>query len=132
MANMQELQQAAERKAAILQGDAERIAKQHADGKLTARERVAKLLDEGSFVELDVLVSRNNDYAGVVTGYGTVEDRPVYVAAQDYTVHGGAMGAQQAQKICKVLDKLLYSSDIEPACSVCKRGGTKLYDYSLF
>ena len=124
MANMQELQQAAERKAAILQGDAERIAKQHADGKLTARERVAKLLDEGSFVELDVLVSRNNDYAGVVTGYGTVEDRPVYVAAQDYTVHGGAMGAQQAQKICKVLD--MAEKTGAPVIFLCDSAGVRL------
>ena len=107
MANTQELKQSLARKAAILQGDAERIAKQHADGKLTARERVEKLLDEGSFVELDALVSKGQDYAGVVTGYGTVQDRPVYVFAQDFTVHGGAMGSMQAKKICKVLDLAL-------------------------
>ena len=94
----QNLKQVLAKKQSILQGDAERIAKQRAAGKLTARERVAKLLDAGSFVETDALVSRNGDYAGVVTGSGTVQDRPVYVFAQDFTVHGGAMGQMQAQK----------------------------------
>ena len=70
-------------------------------GKLTARERVAKLLDAGSFVETDALVSRNGDYAGVVTGSGTVQDRPVYVFAQDFTVHGGAMGQMQARRLSR-------------------------------
>ena len=79
----QNLKQVLAKKQSILQGDAERIAKQRAAGKLTARERVAKLLDAGSFVETDALVSRNGDYAGVVTGSGTVQDRPVYVFAQD-------------------------------------------------
>ena len=78
----QNLKQVLAKKQSILQGDAERIAKQRAAGKLTARERVAKLLDAGSFVETDALVSRNGDYAGVVTGSGTVQDRPVYVAAR--------------------------------------------------
>lgn len=100
----QNLKQVLAKKQSILQGDAERIAKQRAAGKLTARERVAKLLDAGSFVETDALVSRNGDYAGVVTGSGTVQDSPVYVFAQDFTVHGGAMGQMQAQKIVKVLD----------------------------
>ena len=104
MVSTQDLKQVLAKKQAILQGDAERIAKQRAAGKLTARERVGKLLDAGSFVELDALVSKNNDYAGVITGYGTVQDRPVYLFAQDFTVHGGAMGEMQAKKICKVLD----------------------------
>ena len=69
----QNLKQVLAKKQSILQGDAERIAKQRAAGKLTARERVAKLLDAGSFVETDALVSRNGDYAGVVTGSGTVQ-----------------------------------------------------------
>ena len=77
----QDLKQVLAKKQAILQGDAERIARQRASGKLTARERVAKLLDAGSFVELDALVSREGDGAGVVTGYGTVQDRPVYLFA---------------------------------------------------
>ena len=124
MANTQELKQVLARKQAILQGDAERIAKQRSQGKLTARERVAKLLDQGSFVELDALVSRNNDYAGVVTGYGTVEDRPVYVFAQDFTVHGGAMGEQQAKKICKVLD--LAQKTGAPVVALCDSAGVRV------
>ena len=124
MANMQDNQTAARRRAAILQGDAERIAKQHADGKMTARERIARLLDEGSFVETDVLVSRNNDYAGVVTGYGTVEDRPVYVCAQDFTVHGGAMGVQHAGKILKVLD--MAEKTGAPVLFLCDSAGVRL------
>ena len=118
MANTLELKQA------ILQGDAERIAKQRAANKFTARERVAKLLDAGSFVELDALVSRNNDYAGVVTGCGTVNDRPVYLFAQDFTVHGGAMGEQQAQKICKVLDLAMKTG--APVIALCDSAGVRV------
>ncbi|MBR1686003.1 MAG: methylmalonyl-CoA carboxyltransferase [Clostridia bacterium] len=124
MANTQELKQAFARKAAILQGDTERIAKQHAAGKQTARERVEKLLDQGSFVELDALVSKSQDYAGVITGYGTVADRPVYLFAQDYTVHGGAMGTQQAQKICKVLD--LAQKTGSPVIALCDSAGVRI------
>ena len=118
MANTLELKQA------ILQGDAERIAKQRAANKFTARERVAKLLDAGSFVELDALVSRNNDYAGVVTGCGTINDRPVYLFAQDFTVHGGAMGEQQAQKICKVLDLAMKTG--APVIALCDCAGVRV------
>ena len=95
--NLEELNRKAEKGG----GDA-RIEKQHSVGKLTARERVAKLLDAGSFVETDALVSRNGDYAGVVTGSGTVQDRPVYVFAQDFTVHGGAMGQRRARRLRKL------------------------------
>ena len=124
MANTQELKQVLATKQAILQGDAERIAKQRAAGKLTARERVAKLLDAGSFVELDALVSTNKDYAGVVTGYGTVEDRPVYLFAQDFTVHGGAMGEMQAKKILKVLD--LAQKTGAPVVAMCDSAGVRV------
>lgn len=124
MANTQELRQALARRQAILQGDAGRIAKQRAQGKLTARERVAKLLDQGSFVELDALVSKDNDYAGVVTGYGTVEDRPVYLFAQDFTVHGGAMGELHAKKICKVLD--LAQKTGAPVVALCDSAGVRV------
>ena len=117
----QNLKQVLAKKQSILQGDAERIAKQRAAGKLTARERVAKLLDAGSFVETDALVSRNGDYAGVVTGSGTVQDRPVYVFAQDFTVHGGAMGQMQAQKIVKVLD--LAQKTGAPVIALCDSAG---------
>lgn len=120
----QNLKQVLAKKQRILQGDAERIAKQRAAGKLTARERVAKLLDAGSFVETDALVSRNGDYAGVVTGSGTVQDRPVYVFAQDFTVHGGAMGQMQAQKIVKVLD--LAQKTGAPVIALCDSAGVRI------
>ena len=120
----QNLKQALAKKQAILQGDADRIAKQRAAGKLTARERVMKLLDAGSFVEMDVLKSRDEDYAGVITGYGTVEDRPVYLFAQDFTVHGGAMGEMQAEKICKVLD--LAQKTGAPVIALCDSAGVRV------
>ena len=93
-----------EQKEALISGNAEKIAAQHASGKATARERIEMILDAGSFVETDTLLAENSDYAGVVTGYGTVDARPVYLFAQDFTVHGGAMGAAQAKKINKILD----------------------------
>ena len=102
-----------EAKATLAGGEA-RIAKQHEAGKLTARERIAALLDEGSFVELDKFVThRCADFGmqeqkilgdGVVTGHGTVEGRRVCVFAQDFTVFGGSLSGAYAQKICKVMD----------------------------
>lgn len=94
-----------ERKREIIAGDEAKIAKQKAAGKLTARQRVAMLLDEGSFVEIGALV-KSADATGesVVTGYGTIEARPVYVYAQDFTVKGGAVDALQAKKIVRVMD----------------------------
>ncbi len=99
---------------AALAGGAARIAKQHEAGKLTARERIEALLDEGSFVELDKFVThRCADFGmqdqkilgdGVVTGHGTVDGRPVCVFAQDFTVFGGSLSGAYAQKICKVMD----------------------------
>ncbi len=97
--------------AASLAGGGEaRVAKQHEGGKLTARERVAALLDEGSFEELDALkVHRTPGVEkipgdGVVTGFGRVDGRPVAVFAQDFTVFGGSLSEAYAQKICKVMD----------------------------
>jgi propionyl-CoA carboxylase beta chain len=99
---------------AIHAGSARAVEKQHARGKLTARERVGKLLDEGSFVELDELarhrstafgMERNRPYGdGVVTGYGTIDGRQVCVFAQDFTVFGGSLGQVYGEKICKVMD----------------------------
>lgn len=96
----------------ILKGDPKRIAKQHDSGKMTARERIAVLLDEGSFVELDRFVSHrcvNFDMAkkeipgeGVTTGYGTIDGRLVYVFAQDFTAEAGSLGEMHAAKIIKV------------------------------
>ena len=95
-------------------GGKRRIDKQHAKKKLTARERINYLLDEGSFEEMGVLVThRTTDFGmdkemyfgdGVVTGYGTINGRLVYVYAQDFTVFGGALSETHAEKICKVMD----------------------------
>jgi propionyl-CoA carboxylase beta chain len=99
---------------AELGGGKERIQKQHEAGKLTARERIDLLLDPGSFQELDKFVThRATDFGmadkkipgdGVVTGYGTVDGRKVFVFAQDFTVFGGSLSGAYAQKICKVMD----------------------------
>ena len=100
--------------AAIHAGSERAVEKQHARGKLTARERVGLLLDEGSFVEIDEL-ARHRSTAfgledrrpygdGVVTGYGTVDGRQVCVFAQDFTVFGGSLGEVYGEKICKVMD----------------------------
>ena len=99
---------------AYLGGGQKRIDKQHAQKKLTARERVTYLLDEGSFEEIGALVThRTKDFGmenqqfygdGVVTGYGTIHGRLVYVFAQDFTVFGGSLSETHAEKICKVMD----------------------------
>jgi propionyl-CoA carboxylase beta chain len=95
-------------------GGEERVAKQHAAGKLTARERIEAMLDPGSFQELDALVvHRSTDFGmdrqripgdGVVTGHGRIDGRPVFVFAQDFTVFGGSLSETFAEKICKVMD----------------------------
>jgi len=99
---------------AVHAGSARAVEKQHARGKLTARERVGLLLDEGSFVEIDELarhrstafgLEQRRPYGdGVITGYGTVDGRPVCVFAQDFTVFGGSLGEVYGEKICKVMD----------------------------
>ncbi|MGB5508528.1 acyl-CoA carboxylase subunit beta [Robiginitalea sp.] len=101
-------------KEAHLGGRVQRIERQHAQKKLTARERVTYLLDEGSFEEMGALVThRTRDFGmedqqyygdGVVTGYGTIDNRLVYVYAQDFTVFGGSLSETHAEKICKVMD----------------------------
>ncbi len=95
-------------------GGPEKVAKQHESGKMTARERVLQLLDDGSFEEMDKFVShRCTDFGmeklkvpgeGVVTGFGRINGRGVYVFAQDFTVFGGSLSYTHAQKICKVMD----------------------------
>ncbi len=99
---------------ARLGGGQKRIDAQHAKGKLTARERLDVLLDEGSFEEFDMFVThRAADFAirestiagdGVVTGWGTINGRLVYVFSQDFTVFGGSLSETHAQKICKIMD----------------------------
>src|SRR5438067_6459634 len=95
-------------------GGAARVEKQHAAGKMTARERVDFLLDEGTFQEFDRLVEhRSRDFGldkqkypgdGVVTGHGLIDGRKVFVFAQDFTVFGGSLSETHAEKICKVMD----------------------------
>jgi propionyl-CoA carboxylase beta chain len=102
------------RRRARLGGGQERIDQQHAKGKLTARERLELLLDDGSFVELDAFVThRSTDFGlaeqrilgdGVVTGHGTIDGRLVFVFSQDFTVFGGSLSEAHAEKICKVMD----------------------------
>src|SRR3990172_8270747 len=97
-----------------LGGGKERIEAQHARGKLTARERLNILLDEGTFQELDSLVTHRTTEFGlakqkyygdaVVTGYGRIDGRLVYVFAQDFTVFGGSLSEAVAEKVCKVMD----------------------------
>src|SRR5947199_6425117 len=93
-------------------GGSARLKAQHAKGKLSARERLDLLLDEGSFVELDrFVVHRSTDFGlenqkvygdGVVTGYGKIDGRLVYVFSQDFSVFGGSLSESFAEKICKV------------------------------
>jgi propionyl-CoA carboxylase beta subunit len=97
---------------ALLGGGEARIEQQHERGKLTARERLKLLLDDGSFVELDAFVTHRSPGLadqkilgdGVVTGHGTIEGRLVFVFSQDFTVFGGSLGEAYAEKICKVMD----------------------------
>src|SRR5262249_39303821 len=99
---------------AELGGGAARVEKQHASGKMTARERIEFLLDEGSFAEFDkFVVHRSRDFGmdkqvypgdGVVTGHGLIDGRRVFVFAQDFTVFGGSLSETHAEKICKVMD----------------------------
>ncbi len=104
----------------IMAGDAARIAKQHEGGKYTARERINKLFDAGSFVETDTL---KRD-AHVVTGYGTVHGRAAYCFAQDFTSLGGAMTAAQAEKILKVLRMAQMTG--APVIALCDSAGMSL------
>ncbi|HKM45040.1 MAG TPA: carboxyl transferase domain-containing protein, partial [Dysgonamonadaceae bacterium] len=95
-------------------GGEKRIEAQHQKGKYTARERIDMLLDEGSFEEFDMFVEhRSTNFGmdkkkflgdGVVTGYGTIEGRLVYIFAQDFTVFGGSLSETLALKICKIMD----------------------------
>jgi len=121
---------------AELGGGEERVEKQHEEGKLTARERTELLLDPGSFVELDKFkVHRCDDFGmqkkkilgdGVVTGYGTVEGRQVFVFAQDFTVFGGSLSGAYAEKICKVMD--LAVSTGCPVIGLNDSGGARIQE----
>ncbi|MEU5208108.1 acyl-CoA carboxylase subunit beta [Streptomyces sp. NPDC020742] len=117
-------------------GSARAVEKQHAKGKLTARERIDLLLDEGSFVELDEFarhrstnfgLEKNRPYGdGVVTGYGTVDGRPVAVFSQDFTVFGGALGGVFGEKIVKVMDFALKTGC--PVVGINDSGGARIQE----
>ena len=117
-------------------GGDERIEKQHEKGKLTARERIELLLDEGSFVELNPFIEhRSQDFGmdnvkapgeGVVTGYGKIEGRDVYLFAQDFTVFGGALGEMHAKKIANVMD--LAAKNGAPFIGLNDSGGARIQE----
>jgi acetyl-CoA/propionyl-CoA carboxylase carboxyl transferase subunit len=117
-------------------GGAERVERQHKAGKLTARERIDLFLDAGSFRELDALrVHDCHDFGmegkkvlgdGVVTGYGRVDGRLVYVFAQDFTVFGGSLGLVHAQKVCKIMDLALKNG--APVIGLNDSGGARIQE----
>ncbi len=121
---------------AHLGGGQKRIDKQHQKKKLTARERVNYLLDEGSFEEMGILVThRTTDFGmdkeiyfgdGVVTGYGTINGRLVYIYAQDFTVFGGALSETHAEKICKVMDLAMKVG--APVIGLNDSGGARIQE----
>lgn len=129
---------ALEKKIALahLGGGENRIAKQHEKKKLTARERIEYLMDEGSFEEIGMLVThRTTDFGmekelyygdGVITGYGTINGRMVYVFAQDFTVFGGALSETHAEKICKVMDMALKTGT--PMIGLNDSGGARIQE----
>ena len=124
------------RESARAGGGQKRIDAQHAKGKMTARERLAMLLDEGSFEEFDMFVQHRctnfgmdgNKYDGdgVVTGMGTIDGRLVYVYAQDFTVNGGSMSETMAQKICKVMDMAVRNG--APFIGINDSGGARIQE----
>jgi propionyl-CoA carboxylase beta chain len=121
---------------ALKGGGEKRIEAQHKKGKLTARERLQLLLDEGSFEEIGMLVThRSRDFGmekeiymgdGVVTGYGTVNGRTVYVYSQDFTVFGGSLSETHAEKICKIMDLAIQNG--APVVGLNDSGGARIQE----
>ncbi|MFA6945727.1 MAG: acyl-CoA carboxylase subunit beta [Pedobacter sp.] len=121
---------------ALLGGGKSRIESQHKKGKLTARERLHFLLDEGSFEEIGMLVMhRSTDFGmekehypgdGVVTGYGTINGRLVYVFSQDFTVFGGSLSETHAEKICKIMDLAIKNG--APVIGLNDSGGARIQE----
>ena len=121
---------------ARLGGGQKRVDAQHARGKLTARERIELLLDEGSFEEFDMFVThRCTDFGmeaqkpagdGVVTGWGTINGRMVYVFSQDFTVLGGSVSATHASKICKIMDMAVQNG--APVVGINDSGGARIQE----
>lgn len=124
------------RETARMGGGEKAIAKQHEKGKYTARERLAMLLDEGSFEEMDMFVEhRCTNFGmekkhlagdGVVTGSGTIDGRLVYVFAQDFTVTGGSLSEMMAKKICKVMDLAMMNG--APCIGINDSGGARIQE----
>ncbi len=121
---------------AAIGGGEQRIAQQHAKGKLTARERIDLVLDEGSFAELDAFVlARPTELIaddervmgdGVVTGFGRIDGRVVYIFSQDFTVFGGSLAEAHAQKICKVMDLAVKTG--APIIGLNDSGGARIQE----
>lgn len=117
---------------ALAGGGSERVAKQHEAGKLTARERIALLLDPDSFREIDQLATSQSSHTeripgdGVITGYGTIEGRQVFVFAQDFTVFGGSLATMHARKICKVMDLAMQNGC--PIIGINDSGGARIQE----
>ena len=121
---------------AKLGGGQKRIDTQHKKGKLTARERIDLLLDEDSFEEFDMFVThRCTNFGlekekypsdGVVTGFGTIDGRLVYVFSQDFTVFGGSLSETYAQKICKIMDKAMKMG--APVIGINDSGGARIQE----
>ena len=119
-----------------LGGGAERVAAQHGKGKMTARERLDVLLDPGTFVEYDRFVThRSTDFGlgderylgdGVVTGYGRIDGRLVYVFSQDFTVFGGSLSEAHAEKICKMMDQAVRNG--APVIGLNDSGGARIQE----
>ena len=136
-AQQEKIQELIEKRAEARIGGGEKaIEKQHAKGKYTARERIAQLLDEGSFEELDMFVThRCTNFGqdkkhtlgdGVVTGFGTIEGRLVYVFAQDFTVNAGSLSETMAQKICKIMDLAMKMG--APVIGLNDSGGARIQE----
>lgn len=121
---------------AILGGGQERIKSQHAKGKLTARERIQLLMDEGTFEEIgQLVVHRSHDFGmekqrfygdGVVTGYGKINGRLTYVYAQDFTVFGGSLSETHAEKICRIMDLAMQNG--APIIGLNDSGGARIQE----
>ncbi|HLG93200.1 MAG TPA: acyl-CoA carboxylase subunit beta, partial [candidate division Zixibacteria bacterium] len=124
------------RQQALLGGGEARLEEQHKKGKLSARERLALLLDEGSFEEFDAFVThRSTGFGlekqkylgdGVVTGHGKIDGRPVFVFSQDFTVFGGSLSEAHAEKICKVIDLALKNGC--PVIGLNDSGGARIQE----
>ena len=134
---LEKIKELIERRAVARIGGGEKaIAKQHEKGKYTARERIAMLLDEGSFEEMDMFVEhRCTNFGmekkhypgdGVVTGCGTIEGRLVYLFAQDFTVTAGSLSETMSLKICKIMDQAMKMG--APCIGINDSGGARIQE----